>query len=182
MNVRISGLIATLVALAGTLTSGRGGGLGPMFGAALVAAAAFSTGAAAQTLTTLHSFDGSDGADPSAGLVADAAGNLYGTTVRRRRHYHLRPLWLRHGLRADADRDPDRAPQLRRLRRRGSHPGRPDRRRGGQPPRHDRAGGASIFCVPLLRHSIRADTDQDRYACSTASARPAATGQTPMPA
>ena len=81
MNVRISGLIATLVALAGTLTSGRGGGLGPMFGAALVAAAAFSTGAAAQTLTTLHSFDGSDGAEPRGGLIADAAGNLYGTTV-----------------------------------------------------------------------------------------------------
>ena len=32
------------------------------------------------TLTTLHRFDGGDGADPLAGLIADAAGNLYGTT------------------------------------------------------------------------------------------------------
>src|SRR2546427_332309 len=31
-------------------------------------------------LTTLHSFDGSDGAFPTAGLLADSAGNLYGTT------------------------------------------------------------------------------------------------------
>ncbi len=60
---------------------GRGGGFGWMLGAALVAAAAFSTGAAAQALTTLHSFGGSDGAGPSAGLIADAAGNLYGTTA-----------------------------------------------------------------------------------------------------
>jgi uncharacterized repeat protein (TIGR03803 family) len=31
------------------------------------------------TLTTLHSFDGSDGADPVAGLVQGADGNFYGT-------------------------------------------------------------------------------------------------------
>ena len=31
-------------------------------------------------LTTLHSFDGSDGRQPSSALLADAAGNLYGTT------------------------------------------------------------------------------------------------------
>ena len=32
------------------------------------------------TETVLHSFDGTDGVSPSAGLIFDAAGNLYGTT------------------------------------------------------------------------------------------------------
>ena len=36
----------------------------------------------AQTLTTLHSFsNGLDGSHPQAGLIADRAGNLYGTTT-----------------------------------------------------------------------------------------------------
>jgi uncharacterized repeat protein (TIGR03803 family) len=34
----------------------------------------------AQTFTTLHRFDGSDGANPSAGLVQGVNGDLYGTT------------------------------------------------------------------------------------------------------
>ena len=31
-------------------------------------------------LTTLHSFDGTDGDEPTAGLVQDTNGNFYGTT------------------------------------------------------------------------------------------------------
>jgi uncharacterized repeat protein (TIGR03803 family) len=39
-------------------------------------------GSSGWTLSTLHSFgDGSDGQAPYAGLIRDAAGNFYGTTV-----------------------------------------------------------------------------------------------------
>ena len=38
------------------------------------------------TFTVLHSFSGSDGADPLAGLAADLAGNLYGTTANGGAH------------------------------------------------------------------------------------------------
>jgi len=61
----------------------RRGRLRMLLGAALVAVAGFSSTAAAQQLTTLYSFTGSgagDGANPEAGLIADPAGNLYGTT------------------------------------------------------------------------------------------------------
>src|SRR6266436_7984698 len=62
----------------------RRGRLGALLGAALVAVAGFSSTAAAQelTLTTLHSFTGGgtgEGANPDAGLIAEPAGNLYGT-------------------------------------------------------------------------------------------------------
>ena len=58
----------------------RGRRLGALLGAALVAVAGFSSGAAAQDLTTLYSFNGDDGASPRACLIGDPAGNLYGTT------------------------------------------------------------------------------------------------------
>jgi hypothetical protein len=68
-------------------TNRRGGGaprrgrLGALLGAALFAIAGFSSTVAAQELTNLYTFTGSDGAYPIAGLLADAAGNLYGTTA-----------------------------------------------------------------------------------------------------
>jgi uncharacterized repeat protein (TIGR03803 family) len=40
----------------------------------------FQVAAGTNALTTLVSFDGANGAEPWAGLVADAGGNLYGTT------------------------------------------------------------------------------------------------------
>ena len=54
---------------------------------ALAMAAALASGtvatpsALAQTYRLLHSFTGTDGANPHARLLPDSAGNLYGTTV-----------------------------------------------------------------------------------------------------
>ncbi|MGC2108390.1 MAG: choice-of-anchor tandem repeat GloVer-containing protein [Candidatus Korobacteraceae bacterium] len=41
----------------------------------------FAGAAQAQTYTVLHTFGGTDGSGPQAGLTMDRAGNLYGTTV-----------------------------------------------------------------------------------------------------
>ncbi len=47
---------------------------------AMLAAAAGGSALAAPVETVLHSFTGSDGSDPTPGLIADSSGNLYGTT------------------------------------------------------------------------------------------------------
>ncbi len=54
-----------------TFTGGAGGGYGTVFRL---------SGTGHQTLTTLATFNGPNGANPIGGLTLDAAGNLYGTT------------------------------------------------------------------------------------------------------
>ena len=49
---------------------------------AVLTVAAGGSASAAPTETVLHSFSGSDGAQPIAGLLADGNGNLYGTTAK----------------------------------------------------------------------------------------------------
>ena len=46
----------------------------------LLASGVFAGAAQAQTYTVLHTFEGTDGSEPMAGLTMDDAGNLYGTT------------------------------------------------------------------------------------------------------
>src|SRR6185369_4971707 len=59
------------------------GGVSSLIAILLGVGAAVPTDASAQTLTSLHSFpaDPGDGALPQGGLIADATGNLYGTTL-----------------------------------------------------------------------------------------------------
>ena len=53
---------------------------GGMFGAGTVFEIAKTSGGFAGSPTTLLSFDGANGANPAGGLIADATGNLFGTT------------------------------------------------------------------------------------------------------
>ena len=71
------------------------------------------------TLTTLVSFNGTNGSEPSSGLIADAAGDLFGTTYVGGAHR----LW--HGVRDRQDRQ--------RLRQHADHTGQLQRRRRGNP-------------------------------------------------
>jgi uncharacterized repeat protein (TIGR03803 family) len=52
-----------------------------MYIAVAVAICAGSTASAQYTLTTLATFNGTNGSAPESGLIADASGNLYGTTT-----------------------------------------------------------------------------------------------------
>jgi len=61
-------------------TTTEGGGAGCYGGCGTVFELKAQAGGWAETV--LHSFDGTDGQGPYAGLVFDAAGNLYGTTNR----------------------------------------------------------------------------------------------------
>lgn len=54
--------------------------------AVLVVCAAAAIGLPAQTFTTLHSFDSTDGANPIAGLIQAADGNLYGAATNGGAH------------------------------------------------------------------------------------------------
>src|SRR6266404_3936923 len=72
----VAGLIADANGnLFGTTRSGGANDLGTVFEIAKTA------GGYASTPTVLVSFNGTNGADPEAGLIADANGNLFGTTV-----------------------------------------------------------------------------------------------------
>jgi uncharacterized repeat protein (TIGR03803 family) len=66
----------------GGLTQGPGGVLygTTLFGGTSGQGTVFQFAPATQTATILHAFDVADGSTPYAGVVQDAAGNLYGTT------------------------------------------------------------------------------------------------------
>jgi uncharacterized repeat protein (TIGR03803 family) len=85
-----SGAITTLASFDGTdgaapegalILDGSGNLYGTTyFGGASGEGTVFELAAGSATITTIASFDGTDGADPGAGLIVDSSGNLYGTT------------------------------------------------------------------------------------------------------
>jgi uncharacterized repeat protein (TIGR03803 family) len=84
-----SNTITTLASFNGSNGSGPGGGLlmdgsGNLYGTTTAGGAngngtVFALPAGSGTITTLASFNGSNGSAPQAGLVMDSSGNLYGT-------------------------------------------------------------------------------------------------------
>jgi uncharacterized repeat protein (TIGR03803 family) len=87
-----SGTITTLASFNGTDGANPYGTLvmdssGNLYGTTFYGGASsdgtvFEVAAGSGTITTLASFNGTDGADPEAGLVMDSSGNLYGMTYR----------------------------------------------------------------------------------------------------
>ena len=65
-------------------------------------------------MTTLHSFDGTGGANPFAGVVQATNGDFYGTTSAGGANHRLQPVWLWHGLQNQPGGQADHAAQLRR--------------------------------------------------------------------
>ena len=114
----------------------------------------------ASTPTTLVSFNGTERANPSAGLIADATGDLFGTTNRRRRGRR------RHGVRDRQDRrpaTPARPPRWSASTAPTAIPRRrPDRRRQRRPVRHDRQAAART-----ARHGVRDRQDRSTGYAST---------------
>ena len=85
-----SGTITTLASFNGTNGANPHGGLimdssGNLYGTTELGGAAcdgtvFELAKGSGTITTLASFNGTNGTDPVAGLIMDSSGNLYGTT------------------------------------------------------------------------------------------------------
>ena len=85
-----SGTITTLASFNGTQRRRSRGGLvedssGNLFGTTVIGGAdndgtVFEVAHGSGTITTLASFNGTNGANPYAGLVEDSSGNLFGTT------------------------------------------------------------------------------------------------------
>jgi len=86
-----SNTITTLASFSGANGAGPYGGLimdgsgnlygTTAYGGAGQVGAVFEVAAGSNTITALASFDGTNGANPIAGLIMDGSGNLYGTTV-----------------------------------------------------------------------------------------------------
>ena len=104
-------------------------------------------------LTTLHHFDGHDGAHPYAALIADASGDFFGTTYGESdgaSSGHRFQARRREQLCADD------SPQLRRVRR-GLPARRAHRRRLGQPLRNDVRAVHRDRLQARRRERLRAD-------------------------